>query len=270
MSNLRKNLEKISTPSYAINRQRDLEYASLDAARAELEHASKQMKDVNVSDMQALQQGKLQSWMHDWYRALTVKLREDIATIRDQEEGKTFNPVDVQLAAMAGMKEKALLLYITLLPPEKLALITVLEVMRMAGSGGVSDGMKALRGMLSVGKAVETEYRAETIKSVAGVDSSHWLRTIDATSQRPTRALVTQVWQNLGKQIKNGQEGSASDAPVDVEWKTIWTPSWSQASHLGVGGFLLDRLLKVAKVTRKGKDPETGETLYVSSHCAEL
>lgn len=263
MANLRKNLEKISTPSYAINRQRDLEFASLDAARAELEHASKLMKDVNVTDMQALQQGKLQSWMHDWYRALTVQLREDVADLRRREGDEEFKTSDVLATSFTGMKHKALLLYLTLLPPEKLALITVLEVMRMSGSGGVSDGMKALRGMLSVGKAVETEYRAETIKNVAGVDSPHWLRTIDATSQRPTRALVTQVWQRLGNQVKNGQEGSSSEAPIEADWKSIWTPSWSQSSHLGVGSFLLDRLLKVAKVTRRGQDPETGETVCV-------
>lgn len=263
VANLRKNLEKISTPSYAINRQRDLEYASLDAARAELEHASKLMKDVNVTDMQALQQGKLQSWMHEWYLALTAKLRHDLADLRNREEGNEAGLIDGQMPLPhTGTKEKALLLYLTLLPPEKLALITVLEVMRMAGSGGVSDGMKALRGMLAVGKAVETEYRAETIKSVAGVDSPHWLRTIDAASQRPTRALVTQEWQRLGHQVKDGREGSSSDTPIGADWQSVWTPSWSQGSHLGVGSFLLARLLKVAKVTRKGQDPETGETLF--------
>ena len=253
---------KISSSSIAINRQRDLENASYDAARAELEHASKQLKDVNVADQQALHQGKLQSWMHDWYRALTVRLRDDVSTLRQKLEGKEFSVGDVKTTTSVGMKEQTLLLYLTLLPPEKLALITVLEVMRMSGSGGVSDGMKALRGMIAVGRAVETEYRAETIKNVAGVDSPHWLRTIDQTTQRPTRALVTQAWQRLGKSVRSDKPGSPSNDPaIEAEWKSVWTPNWSQNTHLGVGGFLLDALLEVAKITRRGRDPLTGETV---------
>ena len=264
VANLRKNLGKISSSSIAINRQRDLEHASYDAARAELEHAAKQLKDVNVADQQALHQGKLQSWMHDWYRALTARLRDDVTALREKLEGKDFNVVDVKTTTTVGMKEQTLLLYLTLLPPEKLALITVLEVMRMSGSGGVVDGMKALRGMTSVGRAVETEYRAETIKNVAGVDSPHWLRTIDQTTQRPTRALVTQAWQRLGNSVKSDKPGSPSNDPaIEAEWKSVWTPNWSQNTHLGVGGFLLDALLAVAKITRKGRDPVTGEPVYV-------
>jgi DNA-directed RNA polymerase len=113
---------------------------------------------------------------------------------------------------------------------------------------------------LAVGRAVETEYRADTIKNVAGVDSPQWLRTIDPASQRPTRALVTQVWKRLGNQVKEGKRGSPSaDPSVEAEWKSVWTPTWSQHSHVGVGSFLCEALLSVAKVTRKAKDPETGE-----------
>lgn len=260
VANLRRNLQTIGTTSIPINRQRDLEYASLDAARAELEHASKQLKDVNVADTQALQQGKLQSWMHDWYRALAARLRDRIAEIRQKDDDKEFDPSQMQTSMASGMKEQSLLLYLSLLPPEKLALITVLEMMRMSGSGGVTDGMKALRGMLAVGKAVETEYRAETIKNVSGVDSPHWLRTIDASSQRPTRALVTQAWQRLGREIKSDKRGSSSTDPaIESEWRSVWTPSWSQSTHIGVGSFLIEALLDVAKVTRKAKDPDTGE-----------
>lgn len=198
--------------------------------------------------------------MHDWYGALTVRLRDDVSTLRQKLEGKEFHVSDVKTTTSVGMKEQTLLLYLTLLPPEKLALITVLEVMRMSGSGGVSDGMKALRGMIAVGRAVETEYRAETIKNVAGVDSPHWLRTIDQTTQRPTRALVTQAWQRLGNSVMSDKPGSPSNDPaIEAEWKSVWTPNWSQNTHLGVGGFLLDALLEVAKITRRGRDPLTGE-----------
>jgi DNA-directed RNA polymerase len=148
----------------------------------------------------------------------------------------------------------------SLLPVDKLALITILEIMRMSGSGGIADGMKALRGMLAVGKAVETEYRAETIKNVAGVDSPHWLRAIDPQTQKPSRALVSSVWRNLGNQLKEGKEGAdEADRQLEHDLRTVWTPAWSQMVHLGLGSYLVESLLSVAKVQRSGKDPVTGE-----------
>jgi DNA-directed RNA polymerase len=218
------------------------------------------MKEGSVADAQALQNGKLQSWMHDWYRALTAKLRDDINALKEKVEEKDFEISALKPSPSHGMKDPALLLFLTLLPVEKLALITVLEIMRMAGSGGVVDGMKALRGMLSVGKAVETEYRADTIRNFSGVDSPQWQRTIDPTTQRPSRQLVTQVWQRLGHQVREGKAGSStSDPAVEADWRSIWTPTWSQPTHVGVGSFLIEALLSVAKVERKGRDPETGE-----------
>jgi len=36
--------------------------------------------------------------------------------------------------------------------------------MRLQGSGGVADGMKIARGLVSVGKAIELEYKARMCK----------------------------------------------------------------------------------------------------------
>jgi DNA-directed RNA polymerase len=168
----------------------------------------------------------------------------------------------LKYGAQNGMHKDALLLYLTLLPPKKIAVITVLELMRMCGSGGISEGMKALRGMLAVGKAVETEYKAETIKNVAGVDSPEWLRTIDPQNQRPTRHLVGQVWRNLGRDISGDETNPfPSREGSSEQWKSVWTPSWSQNIHLGLGSYLTKALLDVAMVERTARDPETGETM---------
>ena len=52
----------------------------------------------------------------------------------------------------------------SLVKPEKLSLITILELMHLQGSGGVAEGMKTARALLAVGKAVEIEYKAEMCK----------------------------------------------------------------------------------------------------------
>jgi DNA-directed RNA polymerase len=161
-----------------------------------------------------------------------------------------------------GMKEDTLVLYLSLLPLDKLALITIIELMRQAGSHGVADGMKSLRGFLAVGKAIETEYRAETIKTVAGVDSPQWLRTLDPQTQKPTRQLVGSVWRKLGKQLDQPDgERQVMDTETEEDLRAVWTPAWSQMTQLGLGSYLVDALLQVAKVDRTAMDPATGERM---------
>ena len=50
--------------------------------------------------------------------------------------------------------------FLTLLKPHQLALLTIMEVLRLHGTGGVSEGMKTARALITVGMAVEQEYNA--------------------------------------------------------------------------------------------------------------
>jgi DNA-directed RNA polymerase len=203
--------------------------------------------------------------MYTWLGDLSAKLRKDMEDMRQRQDtvppgGGRRKEGAQSYTSTSGLREGSLLLYMSLLPVDKLALITILEIMRMSGTGGIADGMKALRGMLAVGKAIETEYRAETIKNVAGVDSPHWLRAIDPQTQKPSRVLVSNVWHSLGKQLKEGKESAdEADRQLEHDLRAVWTPAWSQMVQLGLGSYLVESLLSVAKVNRFGKDPVTGE-----------
>lgn len=239
----------------------NLERASYDAAALELQRSHEMIaKDKNKAgsaDDTLLQRQRLQSWMFEWSGALKAKLAEDVEGMRSRltdGESSTANFT----SGTAGMQDDVLVLYLTLLPVDKLALITIIEIMRQAGSHGIADGMKALRGMLAVGKAVETEYRAETIKNVAGVDSPQWLRTLDPQTQKPTRLLVSSVWRKLGQQLK---EGGDLEQQMQDDLRAVWTPAWSQMTHVGVGSYLVKTLLSVAKVTRTAINAETQERM---------
>ncbi|EIW68704.1 hypothetical protein TREMEDRAFT_69156 [Tremella mesenterica DSM 1558] len=265
VESLRKTLSAISSPSVPYNRQLDLERASLEGARAELAHSAQKMleqRNTSITDAQMLQRERLQSWMHGWLGELTERLRQSIKVLATKDEGVTPHQRDVLPTSFkaAGMQNQYLLLYLTVLPPEKLALITILEVMRMSGSGGIVDGMKALRGIMAVGKAVETEYRAETIKSVGGVDSPLWLKTIDPQTQKPSRQLISQVWNQVG-QSRHRPNKSTSQDLKDTGLEAVWTPAWSPLVHASLGGFLVDALLSTAKVVREATDPDTGEKI---------
>jgi DNA-directed RNA polymerase len=295
--NLRSTLEKLQDiKRHPRERQMELEHASYEAAKEELAYSaellSQQKTAASAQEDQKLQRQKLQGWMYQWLGQLKTQLSDDIFALRSKLDSTAAEGLDLDKDkhtftdlgwGSTGMKDNALALYLTLLPVDKLAIITVIEIMRQCGGHGVADGMKALRAMLAVGKAVETEYRAETIRSVAGVDSAHWQRTLDPQTQKPSQLLVGKVWKKLGKQV---DPSSAAGQPSKVgagrqEWtdwkasekaaaqalektqeddlKAVWTPPWSQMAHLGVGSFLVQRLLQTAKVERTAFDPETDE-----------
>ena len=262
--NLRNALAPVASSSLPINRQRELEISSLDAARAELEHSRQQLLAKRVSSVadSHLQKERLQAWMHEWYGLLTARLTDDIAAMKIRVEGtveKKTRRKGLAATKSVGMMESNMLLYLSLLPPDKVALITVLEAMRTVGSGGVFDGFKSMRGLMAIGRGVETEYRIETIKSVAGVDSTSWLRTIDPLTQKPSRKLIGSLWRSIGKRLLDKEKS----ALLEQDWRAVWTPSWSASVHADVGGYLMAALIDVAKVERTGTDPVTKLQMWV-------
>ena len=62
-----------------------------------------------------------------------------------------------KLSPIANPIDAPLTPFLRLLDTSKLAMITILELMRLHGSGGVSEGMKTSRALVSVGRSVETE-----------------------------------------------------------------------------------------------------------------
>ena len=258
VSNLRRALVPLTTSALPINRQRDLETASLDAARAELVYSAKKLQEKGIdnhTDSQ-LKREQLQAWMHEWLGLLTERLQKDIATTKINVEEMAEKPARLRPTSKTNLREHNLILYLTLLSPEKLALIIILECMRAVGASGLSDGFIAVKGLRGIGKAIETEYRAETIKSVAGVDSSHWLRTIDPNTSKPSRQLISTHWRKIGRNISNKPPGSPEYLD---DWAAVWTPSWSNETQAELGAYLIERFLDVAKIERTGPDPRTGE-----------
>jgi DNA-directed RNA polymerase len=51
--------------------------------------------------------------------------------------------------------------FLKLLSPDKMSIITILELLRLNNSGGIIEGMKSARALIGIGKAIESEYNAE-------------------------------------------------------------------------------------------------------------
>ncbi|TXT11160.1 hypothetical protein VHUM_01911 [Vanrija humicola] len=268
ITNLRDTLTHINSPLSTFQRQMDLERASYAAAEAELEHAAKALEEAGLADVvgnSRLKRDELQGHMHRWHVLLTEYLEQDIKEMRERVDGKKLTKAELvapKYSSNSKMKDSALLLYLTVLPPKKMALITILEVMRMVGSGGVTDGMKTLRGVVSVGKAVETEHRAETIRTVVGTDHALWQRAVDAQTQKPSRRNIGELWTQIGREREqSAQSTEEMSKAINAELMSVWTPPWSQMLQMSLGSHLVEALIKVAKVPRKGVDPLTGEAV---------
>lgn len=281
--NLRATLRELrgSRDQDPVRRQQLLEAASLSAAKAELEHAAQMVKDRNlqsVEDAKKLGSTRIQAWMHDWSLELTKRLEKDIRAMQNQAGKVKSKPdptraLNLQSRSSPRTKPADLILYLQLLPTDKLALITILEITRLAGSSGIPDGMKTLRALLTVGKAIETEYRAGALRDVIGAGSKSWLGQLSESGggggggESVSGRQLDYIWNRLGSIIKDEPSAPEPDEPsliVDPErsqgmldaMKAVWTPTWSQGTHLAIGSMLVNALLETAKVTRKITDDE--------------
>lgn len=119
--------------------------------------------------------------------------------------------------------------------------------MRLQGTGGVSEGMKTARALLTVGKAVELEYKAQVLK-----------KNNIAIETMPNRAndssfFTKRAYEELVEWRKKASEYIAENQE--------WTSDWSHATRARVGSFLVECLMDVAMVKRTMIDKHTGEEM---------
>ena len=221
-------------------RQRLLEESSYDAARQLYIHEMEGLVKAGKDKERGMQSDWLQGYMFEWMKALELKLLE-----QSQETGKKS----------PWGKETDIEPFLRLLAPNKMALITIVEMLRLGGSGGIGDGMKATRAILHIGKAIENEYHAELLKG-AGTDrafekemervAENGLGGLDGQADWSSEKTLSVMWRReLAKREKEGD--------------TSWRPAWSQGIRAKVGSILITALMDVAKVERTTRDVETGE-----------
>lgn len=269
IQNLRGNLAPLQNAASTYARQMALERASYEAAEKDIQETARKIEEANlkdVTDAQRMQSGVLQAWMNEWYHSLTEYLEQDIAEMRQRVESakpETLTSRATKWGPLNGMKEDQMLIYLATLPPKRLALITILELMRMIGSGGVNDGMKLLRGVMGVGRAIEAEYRADMIRSIAGEKSRLWQQVVNPQTQKPLRTQIEQTWKKIGrdreKEANESASGDAVNGGPESDLRAVWTPPWSGMVQMSIGTHLVEALIKTARVVRHGTDPLTGE-----------
>ncbi|KAF9546254.1 DNA/RNA polymerase [Agrocybe pediades] len=238
ISGLRRQLNKvIEARSFlkqdAYARQRHLEASVYDLAKERLEHTQETLKEVGVSDGN-LANSQLRKWMFEWHKKLREALRKEMVKIEKQEE--SFTKPKQQLEKVSA--------HLKLVNPDRLSLLTILEVMRLHGSGGITGGMKTTRALIAVGKAVENEHKAQICKN----------NQIPIPDFGPRTDLFTvRGYQNLHQ-----RRAIAAKTMADAE---DWTAPWSQALRVRIGSILVSLLIEVADIVQEMVDPRTNEIL---------
>ncbi|GAK65136.1 DNA/RNA polymerase [Moesziomyces antarcticus] len=223
------------TISDPYERQKWLEHSAVEAARKRLEHSAEKLEELGLQTTGALQSKPLQKWMWDWYNKLQTALNKDL----DRLDSDLKNDVHATKAMLPN--EQQMLPFLRLLPVSKLALITILELMRMSGNGGVSDGMKTTRALLQVGRAIETEYHSEVIRKNPKI----FQNAQAAQAALKKRGLVDFAARREIKEWQKQQEEQGVMSSI---------PKWTQITRARVGSYLVQHLMQVATVNRKATD----------------
>ncbi|KAF9239424.1 hypothetical protein BU15DRAFT_61937 [Melanogaster broomeanus] len=237
LDNLRKHLAQVRLARRVLSedvaaRQKLLEESVYDVAVERLKHDAEVFEELGMGNP-GLRRPDLQRWMWDWHQRLTSRLETEIAHIIVAERKQKRDKDGTHLGP-----------FLTLVKPETLSLITILEIMRLNCSGGIIDGMKTARALLTVGRGVENEYKAQMCKrnNIA----------IPAQTRVHDRGFFT----GLGYRDLHARRVTAAKYMEDSE---EWTAEWTQLLRVRIGSILVDCLMDVATVQRTALDKRTGE-----------
>lgn len=179
-----------------------------------------------------LQSTWLQGVMWEWMSKLRARLEAD-----SRQTGKDS----------AWGKEPDIARFLSLLTPEKMALITIVELLRLSGAGGVSDGMKSTRAIIHIGKAIETEFRTQELKD----------RSVERSSQAdlPTAKAFEKEYERLSDGAPGGNRTlefmwRRERAAAEEKGEKLLPPDWTQSIRAKVGSILIAALSDVATVER--------------------
>ena len=238
---LRINLDKLSTTHRALGddlwaRQRLLEQSVYDVAVERLKHEHEALEKLQRPT--GIYAKSLRALMWEWHQKLTKRLEDDISVLVKEDaepHGQGRPPPTLRLGS-----------FISLMRPDKLSLIVILELMNLQGTGGVDDGMKIARALLTVGRAVDDEYKAEMSRKYG----------IPMPTYHPGVAPRASFFSPMGYEMLHERRVAARQ---ELENAEQYRAPWTHQIRLKVGSFLVDCLMDVATVERHTIDPRTGE-----------
>lgn len=210
-----------------VERQRELENRSFDASKERWKYEFDQA--ASQGGLKLKKNLNVRLW--EWYQQMLPVVRQEVALCQDllEKEQKAPNKQNSDRLKYGP--------YLLLVEPEKMCVITILELLKLQSSGGVTEGMRTARAVLSVGRSIEMEFRSEKLLR----SENKMFKEVNKRSHE-----FKMFVQNAKTALRN----------MHVEENMIQWPSDVKAK---IGSILISMLIHVSKVTVEGVDPITKE-----------
>ncbi|KAH3903034.1 related to DNA-directed RNA polymerase, mitochondrial [Saccharomycodes ludwigii] len=211
-------------------RQIQLERRATDAARERWRHDFEESK--KRGELVGIKK-KLNVTLWEWYEKMLPLVEEEV---RRCQEVLTK---DKSLLTAADDKRLQYAPYMILVAPEKMTVITILDLLKLNSTGGVIEGMRTARAVISVAKSVELEFRSEKLLK----NESNQFKTVNKNSPE---------FKMLVKRAKFSFRDS------ELEKSKIL---WPQDIRAKMGSILISILTHVATVGVQGRDPVSNKMI---------
>jgi len=248
-----------------ITRQRALEEDALDSAIARWRHDFEEMVNRGGLDLKGLN-----ALFWEWHAAAVPLIKEEINRIDaayDKVSSKSLKHTKVPKTKAAEDLEEAINAhtsglgdsspmtrasqnerrrygpFLKLLSADKLSAITILELIKTHSTGGVAEGMRTGRAVISIGKAVEMEYISERLKK-----SLHNRSNADLNRVFRNERLLGMAAKKLRANAIHRDDPESSTVSHD----------WPRAIQAKLGAVLISIIMHVAKVEATATDRATG------------
>lgn len=218
------------------DRQMVLEYAGYDAAEAEWFEGQKEIKQLGLGGFSNGQGGKvLQAWMWDWW----LDLKKWFDSLEFNLDGRVTNSKKETIETDLN--------FIKVLDNALIAKVAVVEVIREMGNSTINDGAKSIGLFIALGKAIENEWCAQTIKSIPELNEKllnsikqHQENNLDNDHSRNLDHTIRAIW-------KNEIIGTYQDELKAIHGDHF---DWTIHQRSKVGALVMKGLLETCKITR--------------------
>ncbi|KAL1920841.1 uncharacterized protein VTP21DRAFT_11476 [Calcarisporiella thermophila] len=193
-------------------RQLKLEERAYEVALDRLNH-EKQASISRGDKLGALNLSPLKRRMWEWHTGLKQRIEKELKQMEENNDN--------------------LAVFLKLLKPEKLSVITILEMLNQYNTG-ITGGMRSTRALITLGKAIENEYHSEQMKKKS---NSHLF----------SKKFNVHSLYSSGK-LFNMSVRRAQSKLVSEDLQSDWKPIWPQTTRAKVGSVLASLLIDTAKI----------------------
>ncbi|KAG8954804.1 DNA-directed RNA polymerase [Tulasnella sp. 419] len=225
-------------------RQLSMEESVLESAR---ERWAKEREAISKYLPPGQGDSTLKGWLWNWYTALSNRMEDDFADMVKQAKAEAAGTkLPSGSSSTKAQPASYLIPFLSLLGPKNLAMITLLEMIRLYSTVDVDEGLKTSRALISLGKAIENEHQARILRR----------HKISLSSPGTLSASGMQKLIERRSKAKAAQNEAGTAKILD----------WTHQIRVDVGSWCMDRMMDMTTVVRS-KTLEDG-TVYTEEQPA--